>query len=81
MKKIIFKGLGPGGNIVHDDKLVEDGAIVEMKENIADAYIKSGLAHEIIDEDEARKIQSQVLKNKERRAEVIKATEKKGGKK
>lgn len=81
MKKVIFKGLGPGGNIVHEGKLIEDGAIVEMKEGIADAYIKSGLAHEIVDEDEAKKIQNQVLKNKERRAEVIKAAEKKGGKK
>lgn len=81
MKKVIFKGLGPTGNIVYEDKLIEDGAIIEMKKDIADAYIRSGVAHEIIDEQEAIKIQKQVLKNKERREEVLKAAEKKSRKK
>lgn len=81
MKKVIFKGLGPTGNIVYEGKLIEDGAIIEMKKDIADAYIKSGLAYEIMDEQEAIKIQKQVLKNKERRDKVLKESENENKKK
>lgn len=89
MKKIIFKGLGPTGNIVHDGKLIEDGAIVEMEDVSADAYIKSRLAYEITDEAEAIKIQALIRKNIEERNKVLKAagkkeikeTSKKGGSK
>jgi carbonic anhydrase/acetyltransferase-like protein (isoleucine patch superfamily) len=80
--KIIFKGLGPTGNVVHEENIIEDGAIVKVEDEVAKAYIKAGLAYEVIDELEAIKIQEQVRKNKERRKEVSKAAgEKKGGNK
>ncbi|GMG96255.1 hypothetical protein [Tepidimicrobium xylanilyticum] len=90
-KRIIFRGLGPTGNVVYKDedgktKIIEDGAIVEMEEEKANAYINLNLAYEVLDEDEARKVQQQVLKNKTRREEVVKVAEeaaqkKEGGKK
>lgn len=82
MKKIIFKGLGPTGNVVHDGKMIEDGAIIEMESHMADAYIRTELAYEVVDEAAARNVQEQAIRNKERRKEVIEAeTSKKGGKK
>ncbi len=86
--KIIFKGLGPTGNIVHDGKLIEDGAIIDMEEKMAMAYVESKLAYEVTDETEAIRIQSLIRKNIKTRNEVLKAAgikdtaaAKKGGKK
>lgn len=80
MTKIIFKGLGPTGNIVHDGKLIEDGAIVKMEDKVANAYMKSRLAYEITDEVEVAKIQELIRKNKEERNKVLKAAGKKEAK-
>ncbi len=71
-KKVIFRGLGPTGNIVYGDTIIEDGAIVDLEEKVADAYIKSMLAYEVLDESEAISKQKQVLLNKERRDKIIK---------
>lgn len=80
MTKIIFKGLGPTGNIVHDGKLIEDGAIVKMEDKVANAYMKSRLAYEITDEVEVEKIQELIRKNKDERNKVLKAVGKKEAK-
>ena len=85
MKKIIFRGLGPTGNVTYKDKdgkekLIKDGAIVTMEKEKADAYIKARLAYEVVDENEARKIQNLIKENQKTREKVEKAA-KKGGKK
>ena len=84
--KVIFRGLGPSDNIVFKDKdgkekLVKNGAIVDLEEDIAKAYIGVGLAYEVVDENEAKKIQKGILKNNEKRKELEKKEVKKGGKK
>lgn len=80
-KRVLFRGLGPTGNIVHNETIIEDGAIVELEDNIADAYITLGLAHEVVDEEEARAKQEQIIKNKARREEIISKSLKKEDKK
>jgi|GEM_PF-5262484 len=84
--KVIFRGLGPNDNIVFKDKdekekLVKNGAIVDLEEDIAKAYIGVGLAYEVVDENEAKKIQKGILKNNEKRKELEEKEVKKGGKK
>lgn len=83
MKKIIFKGIGPSGNVIHDGKMIEDGAIIDIEKDIADAYIRTGLAYEVEDENIAKRMQEQAIKNKVKREEVVAAAsvKKKGGKK
>lgn len=71
-KRVIFRGLGPTGNVVYRDQLIEDGAIVDLDEKTADAYIKAMLAYEVEDESEALEKQKQVHLNKQRREEIIK---------
>lgn len=78
-KRVIFKGLGPTGNVIYKNKRIEDGAIIDLPKNMADAYIKSQLAYEVANEADARKIQELVKKNKVRRKKIEKST-KKGGK-
>lgn len=80
-KKVIFRGLGPTGNIVYGDTLIEDGAIVDIDETIADAYIKTNLAYEVLDEEEALVKQKQIHLNKERRKNIIKESLEKEDKK
>lgn len=70
-KRVIFKGLGPTGNIVYGDQLIEDGAIVDLDVKTADAYIQTMLAYEVIDGDEALIKQKQVHLNKQRREKII----------
>ena len=84
--KVIFRGLGPNDNIVFKDKdekekLVKNGAIVDLEEDIAKVYIGVGLAYEVVDENEAKKIQKGILKNNEKRKELEEKEVKKGGKK
>lgn len=82
MKRIIFKGLGPTGNVTHDGQIIKDGAIIEVEDNIAEAYIKLGIAYEVTDELDAIKLQEKIKKDEATREKVIKAAaEKKGGKK
>lgn len=84
--KVIFRGLGPNDNIVFEDKdgkekLVKNGAIIDLEEDIATAYIEVGLAYEVVDENEAKKIQKGILKNNEKRKGLEEKEVKKGGKK
>lgn len=84
--KVIFRGLGPNDNIVFTDgdgkdKKVENGAIIELEEDIALAYIGVGLAYEVVDEKKAKEIQEGILKNNKKRKEVEEKEAKKGGKK
>lgn len=78
MKKIIFRGLGPGNTATlrlnEDEKpvIVEDGAIVIVDDDIANAYIKNYLAYEVKSEAEAATLQNQVIKNKQRRETIAK---------
>lgn len=82
MKRIIFRGLGPTGNITHDGQIIKDGAIIEVEDNIAEAYIKSALAYEVTDELDAIKLQEKIKKDEETRKKVIEsASKEKGGKK
>lgn len=59
MKKIIFKGLLPNDNVVHDKKILKNGATAQMEDAEADAYISLKLAFELTDENEATKFQEQ----------------------
>ncbi len=82
--KVIFRGLGPNDNIVFKDKdekekQVKNGAIVDLEEDIAKAYIEVSLAYEV--EKEAKKIQEGILKNNKKRKEIEEKETKKGGKK
>lgn len=84
--KVIFRGLGTNDNIVFEDKdgkekLVKNGAIIDLEEDIATAYIGVGLAYEVVDENEAKKIQKGILKNNEKRKGLEEKEVKKGGKK
>ncbi|WP_129596030.1 hypothetical protein [Anaerophilus nitritogenes] len=78
-KKIIFKGLSPRDSITYEDKIFKNGAIVEMPINIADAYIKTKLAYEISDMNEAKNFQKlETTSMQKRKAIEEKAKAKKG---
>ncbi len=82
MKRIIFKGLGPTGNVTHEGQIIKDGAIIEVEDNIAEAYIKLGIAYEVTDELDAIKLQEKIKKDEATRKKVIEAASKeRGGKK
>lgn len=83
MKKIMFRGLGPLGNVIYEDKIYKDGAIVELPEDIANAYIKLSQAYEVKSEEEIEKAQELITKNQKEREKALAAAsvkEKKGGK-
>jgi len=82
MKRIIFKGLGLTGSITHENQIIKDGAIIEVEDNIAEAYTKIGLAYEVTDELDAIKLQEKIEKDEATRKKVMEAAAKeKGGKK
>jgi len=76
MIKVIFRGLGPTGNVIYDKKRIENGAIVEMDKDTAQAYINVGLAYEVVDDKTAKEMQDHVIKTNKKRKEITE----KGGK-
>lgn len=75
MKKIIFKGLLPNDNIIHDRKILKNGATAEMENAEADAYIALKLAFEITNENDATKFQQQQKRVNKTRNKIEKKDE------
>lgn len=83
-KQIMIKGHGPQGTAAINGNLYADGAVLELPENQANAYIQAGLALPILSKEDEQKVaatRNQIKKNTQRRKEVIEKTTKKEGEK
>jgi hypothetical protein len=73
LKKILLTGFGPRDNITHNGKIYRNGAVVEMEDAHADAYINANLAEEVAGADapEALALQALEEKNAKRRDQIL----------
>lgn len=70
MKKILFKGLGPNRTVAHEERVLRDGAVVEVEDSIAEAYINAKYAIEINSTEQEQKEQKHIAKRNETRKDV-----------
>jgi len=71
--KIVLNGLGPKDTVTFNKNIFRNGAIVEMPDDFAQAYIASNLAVEVkseADEKEAEALQKLEAKNIRKRKAI-----------
>lgn len=78
MKRIIFNGLGPQESVSYDGKLYYNGAVAEMEDGHAAAYLSSHLAVMVDSEEQVAAQQFLEKKNAATRKRVQEKAEEAG---
>lgn len=68
---IMLKGLGPCGTITYNDKMYENGAVLEVNTDVAEIYVKAGLAVIPKNDNEVRVYQDFLAREAARESRIL----------